>query len=285
MLFRSFLLLVRPPRTSRRRKRRAVRCLGSRRKECVDKRAMRRRGADRPVLMALIIASADSQSPSTALGLGSPAPKIWASTARAKRRRSAVGKPGARTSASSRRVARAGGADLRSRARSTTSSQAPAARSGPDPRARRRRRSALSIRIVTTGATSASKPPDYGQDEAQIDAGVPVVRGVPVPVVVGGRQLRRVLEGQRRLEHARLGVGDLLGVDWTSANMGGWKDTLQSHAIQPIQQFRYTVGKNATDSAMIIDAMDIFYSGTVDAFCLVSSDSDYTRVADRKSVV
>lgn len=69
--------------------------------------------------------------------------------------------------------------------------------------------------------------------------------------------------------------------DWTSANMGGWKDTLQSHAIQPIQQFRYTVGKNATDSAMIIDAMDIFYSGTVDAFCLVSSDSDYTRLATR----
>ena len=69
--------------------------------------------------------------------------------------------------------------------------------------------------------------------------------------------------------------------DWTTANMGGWKDTLQIHAIQPIQQFRYTVGKNATDSAMIIDAMDIFYSGTVDAFCLVSSDSDYTRLATR----
>lgn len=69
--------------------------------------------------------------------------------------------------------------------------------------------------------------------------------------------------------------------DWTSPNMSGWKDVLQSHAIQPIQQFRYTVGKNATDSAMIIDAMDIFYSGTVDAFCLVSSDSDYTRLATR----
>lgn len=69
--------------------------------------------------------------------------------------------------------------------------------------------------------------------------------------------------------------------DWTESNMGGWKDVLQSHAIQPIQQFRYTVGKNATDSAMIIDAMDIFYSGTVDAFCLVSSDSDYTRLATR----
>lgn len=69
--------------------------------------------------------------------------------------------------------------------------------------------------------------------------------------------------------------------DWTASNMGGWKDVLQTHAIQPIQQFRYTVGKNATDSAMIIDAMDIFYSGAVDAFCLVSSDSDYTRLATR----
>ena len=63
--------------------------------------------------------------------------------------------------------------------------------------------------------------------------------------------------------------------------MNGWKDTLQTHAIQPIQQFRYTVGKNATDSAMIIDAMDILYEDRVDGFCLVSSDSDYTRLATR----
>jgi len=69
--------------------------------------------------------------------------------------------------------------------------------------------------------------------------------------------------------------------DWTTSNMGGWKDSLQTYAIQPIQQFRYTTGKNATDSAMIIDAMDLLHSGTVDAFCLVSSDSDYTRLATR----
>lgn len=69
--------------------------------------------------------------------------------------------------------------------------------------------------------------------------------------------------------------------DWTTSNMGGWKDSLQTYAIQPIQQFRYTIGKNATDSAMIIDAMDLLHSGTVDAFCLVSSDSDYTRLATR----
>lgn len=69
--------------------------------------------------------------------------------------------------------------------------------------------------------------------------------------------------------------------DWTTANMGGWKDMLQTYAIQPIQQFRYTTGKNATDSAMIIDAMDTLYTGGVDGFCIVSSDSDYTRLATR----
>ena len=69
--------------------------------------------------------------------------------------------------------------------------------------------------------------------------------------------------------------------DWTTPNMGGWRDTLNVHAIQPIQQFRYTVGKNATDSAMIIDAMDILYGGAVNALCLVSSDSAYTRLATR----
>jgi uncharacterized LabA/DUF88 family protein len=69
--------------------------------------------------------------------------------------------------------------------------------------------------------------------------------------------------------------------DWTTVNMGGWKKVLNENAIQPIQQFRYTIGKNATDSAMIIDAMDILHGHLVDGFCLVSSDSDYTRLATR----
>jgi hypothetical protein len=69
--------------------------------------------------------------------------------------------------------------------------------------------------------------------------------------------------------------------DWTTANMNSWKPTLNNHAIQPVQQFRYTVGKNATDSALIIDAMDILHRGLVDGFCIVSSDSDYTRLATR----
>src|SRR3954463_13164272 len=69
--------------------------------------------------------------------------------------------------------------------------------------------------------------------------------------------------------------------DWTKPTTSGWKTVLLENAITPIQQYSYTQGKNATDSAMIIDAMDILYSGRVDGFCIVSSDSDFTRLATR----
>lgn len=69
--------------------------------------------------------------------------------------------------------------------------------------------------------------------------------------------------------------------DWTTQNLVGWKAHLHRHAIQPVQQFSYTSGKNSTDSAFIIDAMDLLYEGNVDGFCLVSSDSDFTRLATR----
>ncbi len=69
--------------------------------------------------------------------------------------------------------------------------------------------------------------------------------------------------------------------DWTLPNLKSWKAQLLEHAIQPIQQFRYTVGKNATDSALIIDAMDLLFRAKLDGFCLVSSDSDFTRLASR----
>ena len=72
--------------------------------------------------------------------------------------------------------------------------------------------------------------------------------------------------------------------DWTTPQMNGWKDSLHSYAVQPMQQFRYTVGKNATDSALIIDAMDLLHGGTVGGFCIVSSDSDYTSVMYPKYV-
>ncbi len=69
--------------------------------------------------------------------------------------------------------------------------------------------------------------------------------------------------------------------DWTKPHLTKWKNLLLENAITPIQQYGYTTGKNATDSAMIIDAMDILYSGKVNGFCLVSSDSDFTRLATR----
>jgi uncharacterized LabA/DUF88 family protein len=69
--------------------------------------------------------------------------------------------------------------------------------------------------------------------------------------------------------------------DWTKPTVSGWKGVLLESAITPVQQYSYTTGKNATDSAMIIDAMDILYSGRVDGFCIVSSDSDFTRLAIR----
>lgn len=69
--------------------------------------------------------------------------------------------------------------------------------------------------------------------------------------------------------------------DWTSSNANSWKRVLLDYSITPIQQYSYTYGKNATDSAMIIDAMDILYSGKVEGFCIVSSDSDFTRLAGR----
>jgi uncharacterized LabA/DUF88 family protein len=84
-------------------------------------------------------------------------------------------------------------------------------------------------------------------------------------------------------EIAKFGVASLKRIygDWTTPNLGQWKNVLLEHSIQPIQQFRYTTGKNATDSAMIVDAMDLLHIGTFDGFCIVSSDSDFTRLASR----
>ena len=69
--------------------------------------------------------------------------------------------------------------------------------------------------------------------------------------------------------------------DWSDVRLKSWKDTLLNNSIIPVQQYSYTTGKNATDSAMIIDAMDLLYSGNLDGFCIVSSDSDFTRLAAR----
>lgn len=84
-------------------------------------------------------------------------------------------------------------------------------------------------------------------------------------------------------EIAKYGTANVKRIygDWTSTKLRGWKEHLLDHSIQPIQQFGYTSGKNATDSAMIIDAMDLLYSRQFDGFCIVSSDSDFTKLAAR----
>ncbi|CDF87044.1 hypothetical protein PKB_5739 [Pseudomonas knackmussii B13] len=84
-------------------------------------------------------------------------------------------------------------------------------------------------------------------------------------------------------EIAKYGVASVKRIygDWTQPQLGRWKQVLLDHSIQPIQQFAYTKGKNATDSALIIDAMDLLYTRRFDGFCLVSSDSDFTRLAAR----
>jgi len=84
-------------------------------------------------------------------------------------------------------------------------------------------------------------------------------------------------------EIANYGIANVKRIygDWTASGLKGWKDVLLHHSIQPMQQFAYTKGKNATDSAMIIDAMDLLYTGSFNGFCLVSSDSDFTKLASR----
>lgn len=84
-------------------------------------------------------------------------------------------------------------------------------------------------------------------------------------------------------EVAKFGVASIKRAygDWTTPNLKQWKEHLNSHAIQPIQQFSYTQGKNATDASLIIDAMDILHENNIDGFCLISSDSDFTRLATR----
>lgn len=91
-----------------------------------------------------------------------------------------------------------------------------------------------------------------------------------------------VLEGLLA-EVSKYGIASVKRIygDWTTPRLGSWKPKLLEHSVQPIQQFAYTAGKNATDSAMIIDAMDLLHTGRFDGFCLVSSDSDFTRLAAR----
>ncbi|MBI2873322.1 MAG: NYN domain-containing protein [Chloroflexi bacterium] len=111
----------------------------------------------------------------------------------------------------------------------------------------------------------------------------PLAETKRIAMLIDGDNAQASLFGEMIAEAGKYGTVTIRRIygDWTTANMNSWKDILNVHAIQPVQQFRYTIGKNATDSAMIIEAMDILYDGVVNGFCLVSSDSDYTRLATR----
>ncbi len=112
---------------------------------------------------------------------------------------------------------------------------------------------------------------------------LPPIARHKIAILIDGDNAQANLLPQMLVEAGKYGLVTVRRIygDWTTSNMNQWKDVLNYHAVQPVQQFRYTTGKNATDSAMIIDAMDLLHSGVVDGFCLVSSDSDYTRLATR----
>ena len=110
-------------------------------------------------------------------------------------------------------------------------------------------------------------------------------RRADVAVLIDADNAQAAVIGDLLLEVSRFGVASVKRAygDWTTQNLASWKSQLHKHAIQPIQQFTYTSGKNATDSALIIDAMDLLHSGHLDGFCLVSSDSDFTSLAALKN--
>ncbi|WP_411031291.1 NYN domain-containing protein [Spongiimicrobium sp. 3-5] len=106
---------------------------------------------------------------------------------------------------------------------------------------------------------------------------------VKLAVLIDGDNIPSAFVKEMMEEIAKYGNPTIKRIygDWTNPQLNKWKNLLLENAITPIQQYGYTKGKNATDSAMIIDAMDILYSGKVNGFCLVSSDSDFTRLATR----
>jgi len=107
--------------------------------------------------------------------------------------------------------------------------------------------------------------------------------GSTLALLIDGDNASPKIVGGLLAEVAKYGVASVRRIygDWTKPNLGGWKSILLEHSIQPIQQFAYTTGKNATDGAMIIDAMDLLNTGRFDGFCIVSSDSDFARLAAR----
>ena len=112
---------------------------------------------------------------------------------------------------------------------------------------------------------------------------MPDKRTTKLAVLIDADNAQASLVAELLEEVAKFGVASIKRAygDWTTTNLKQWKEHLNKYAIQPIQQFSYTQGKNATDASLIIDAMDILHENSLDGFCLVSSDSDFTRLATR----
>ncbi|WP_100611647.1 NYN domain-containing protein [Confluentibacter lentus] len=110
-----------------------------------------------------------------------------------------------------------------------------------------------------------------------------MIKDTKIAVLIDGDNIPAKYISEMMEEITKYGTPTIKRIygDWTKPHLSKWKSVLLENAISPMQQYGYTNGKNATDSAMIIDAMDILYSGKVDAFCLVSSDSDFTKLATR----
>jgi uncharacterized LabA/DUF88 family protein len=115
------------------------------------------------------------------------------------------------------------------------------------------------------------------------DARVPTTDATRLAVLIDSDNTTASLTTELLEEIAKYGTPTIKRAygDWTTQQLVGWKDELLRHAIQPVQQFTYTRGKNSTDSALIIDAMDLLYAGNLEGFVIVSSDSDFTRLATR----
>ena len=113
--------------------------------------------------------------------------------------------------------------------------------------------------------------------------GLPMERQKRLAVLIDADNAQSAIIKNLLDEVAKYGVASVKRIygNWTTPQLQGWKDVLLSNSIIPIQQFNYTTKKNATDSALIIDAMDLLHAGNLDGFCLVSSDSDFTRLASR----
>lgn len=154
----------------------------------------------------------------------------------------------------------------------------------------RLQRNATAVAAVVDGTSIDSRPEESADtlSTTHTDAEGAVLATVSdsaakLAVLIDADNAQPAIVGGLLAEVAKYGTAHVKRAygDWTGPSLKGWKDQLLAQSIQPIQQFAYTNGKNATDAAMIIDAMDLLYTGRFDGFCVVSSDSDFTRLASR----